>query len=135
MSWLTVSTLRKTVKNVTRQERLWLRQESFELMGAQICIENESLTIDFDQFGNDFFTIRIFDKELQKSVSLDFCDDSEIDVWVFFYKEKRTLAFWKKPVLQIEKSIHTKVDDQDEEKNENIKFVWDRIPEFLINLR
>ena len=134
MSWLTVSTLRKTVKTVTRQERLWLPQESFRLKNVEISIENESSIIDFHQY-DEWYKIGVLDKQLQRSVSLNFWIDSEVSVSIFFYKKRRTLAFWKKPSLQIVKSMHMDIDDQDEENNENIKFVWDRIPEFLINLR
>ena len=134
MSWLTVSTLRKTVKTVTRQERLWLPQESFRLKNVEISIENESSIIDFHQY-DEWYKIGVLDKQLQRSVSLNFWIDSEVSVSIFFYKKRRTRPFWKKPSLQIVKSMHMDIDDQDEENNENIKFVWDRIPEFLINLR
>lgn len=136
MSSLKISILNTTVKNVTRQERLWLQQESFRLTNVQISMENKFSKIDFSQY-DDLCSLDVFDKELQKTVSLHFDFNSNGSVYVFnhFWKQKRTAAFWKKPSLQIVKTTSYEIENVDEINDENINFVWDRIPEFLINLK
>ncbi|MEK7588814.1 MAG: hypothetical protein AAB438_03280 [Patescibacteria group bacterium] len=136
MSWLTVNVLESTLKSVTRQERLWLPQEGLNLSSVEICMEDELSRITFYQC-DVFPAISVFDKELNKSVTLDFnfCGEDSVFVFVNFWKQKRTIAFWKKPSLRIGKTISYKVSKEDENNDENIKFVLDRVPEFLINLR
>lgn len=130
-----LSILKSTTKKVTEQEHAWLpKEESFSLFSIDVSIENESLRIDFHQLGDEF-SLGIFDKDLNKSVSLsfDFFGENSALVIVNFWKQKRTPAFWKKPRLQIGKAISYEVNEN--QSDENIKFVWDRVPEFLINLK
>jgi hypothetical protein len=125
----------QTVKNVTERKCLDLQTKSFELTGVEIFTETESSKIDFHQ-SYECYWIDVFDKELQKNVSLllDFDGEGSVMVFVHFYKQKRSIAFWKKPTQKIVKTISYEVFGENQDADENINFVWDRLPTFLFNL-
>lgn len=125
-----ISTLKKTVKKVTRKNNSWLQEEPFKLTSAQFSVENEFLRIDLIRENGDVYSITVFDKNLQKSVSLsfDFCDSNSVFVFVLNKKIRKLLNFFRKQYFCYELSEEKQNDD------ENIKFVWNRIPEYLFNL-
>lgn len=126
-----ISTLKRMTKIVTTKNDLWLCEESFKLVGASFSIKSEFLRIDLTKFSEDMFSLSVYDEKLQKYVSLsfNFSDDNLIFVYVLSKKIRNLLNFWKKQYFSYE------VSKENEKKDENIKFVWDRIPEYLINLK
>ena len=128
-----VAVLEQVVKMVTKRDFLLVPKESFRVHAVDVSIDHELVRIDFNQFENSY-SISVFDKMLQKDVSLNFWGDSEASCFVCVYKHKRTIAFWKKPSLQIVQSFSFEIDSTNEDNNEYIQFVLSRIPKSLLNL-
>ena len=131
-----LSILKTITERVTSQIHLKLPQESFSLRSSEIFIENESLTINFYQFDGGY-SIGILEKKSQKNVSLNFYSEDEISGFIHSYtlRKKSVLKFWKKSDLQIKGHICYSIIEENKNCDENIQFVWDRIPNFLINLK
>ena len=125
--------LKSVLEKVTEQNRFQLPQESFRLSSVEVSFDINSLHVTFCSM-DGWGSIWILDRGLNKSVTLDFFDENEISVSVHFWKGKRNLMFWKKRSLQIKKSISCRLLENNKD-DENVKFIWDRIPEYLINLK
>lgn len=123
-----VSTLKRTVKNVTNQKNYlnWLQEKSFKLSSVSYSIENETHRIDFNKFNETMYSLSVFEKESKKSVSLYFNDNSLSVVNIF----RRKIFFLSK-----KSSLSYVVKEENYDNDVNIRFVWKVIPEYLINLR
>ena len=90
-----------------------------------------SLEISFQNSG-DMLIIDVFDKHLLKKVSLTFLneinDDLLISISTFLYKKKNPLLFWKKLDFII---IYHSMNDENNDNENEINFILERIPEFL----
>lgn len=123
-----VSTLKRTVKNVTNQKNYlnWLQEKSFKLSSVSYSIENETHRIDFCKFNEIMYSLSVFEKKSKKLVSLYFNDDS-LSVVILF---RRKIIFLSK-----KSSLSYVVKEENYDNDVNIRFVWKAIPEYLINLR
>jgi hypothetical protein len=123
-----VSTLKRTVKNVTNQKNYlnWLQEKSFKLSSVSYSIENEAHRIDFNKFNETMYSLSVFEKESKKLVSLYFNDNSLSVVNIF----RRKIFFLSK-----KSSLSYVVKEENYDNDVNIRFVWKVIPEYLINLR
>ena len=129
-----MKTIKSLVRKVTEQNSFQLPQESFRLANVEINFETESSRISFNN-SSDLLSISVLDKKSGKDVTLTFFYDEVVSISVYLFKQKNKWIFWGKLIPAIQKIANYDLAENDVDADENIKFLWDRIPEYLINLK
>lgn len=106
-----------------------LPEQSFMVKGVDIHLESEEVDIAIHLWMGTL-SVSVKDKVVSQSVDIDFYNDGTGQLFVCFWKTKRTWQFWKKPEYTIAKS--KSFDLFEMEENEYLQFIWDRIPEYLL---